>query len=146
MTSRFPHPPFRGDQVRAFHQIRLLSQRHAITLLSFREGASPESVRALAEMCREVQVVDLPAWRKARNIAGGLLSGRPAQVALYESPAMRRLVASRVIDHDVVHAQLVRMAPYVQPGAPAVAGSSAFAPTNRRFSWAKTRLSVSTAA
>jgi sugar transferase (PEP-CTERM/EpsH1 system associated) len=120
VTSRFPHPPYRGDQVRAFHQIRLLSPRHAITLLSFREGASAESIRALAGLCREVQVVEQPAWRKAWNLARGLLSGRPAQVALYESPAMLRLVAERTPGHDVVHAQLVRMAPYIQPGTPAV--------------------------
>jgi sugar transferase (PEP-CTERM/EpsH1 system associated) len=120
VTSRFPHPPFRGDQVRAFHQIRLLSPRHAITLLSFREGASPESLSAVAALCKEVQVVELPAWRKAWNLARGLLTGRPVQVALYESPAMRRLVADRTPGHDVVHAQLVRMAPYLQPGAPTV--------------------------
>jgi sugar transferase (PEP-CTERM/EpsH1 system associated) len=120
VTSRFPHPPYRGDQVRAFHQIRLLSARHSITLLSFREGASPGSIRALAGLCREVQVVDLPEWRKALNLARCVVDGRPIQVAFYDSPVMRRLVADRLPHHDVLHAQLVRMAPYVDRGTPAV--------------------------
>jgi len=120
VTSRFPHPPRRGDQARAFHQIRLLSQRHAITLLSFREGASPESIRAVAALCDEVQVVDLPPWRKALNVAWGVVTAQPIQVALYESPTMRRLVGERIRSHDVAHVQMVRMAPYIQAGAPVV--------------------------
>jgi sugar transferase (PEP-CTERM/EpsH1 system associated) len=120
LTSRFPHPPHRGDQVRAFHQIRLLSSRHVITLLSFREGASADSIRAMAPLCHEVQVVEHPAWRKAMNLARGAAGGRPLQVALFDSPAMHRLVAERASRHDVVHAQLVRMAPYVESGPPAV--------------------------
>lgn len=120
VTSRFPHPPRRGDQARAFNQIRLLSPRHAITLLSFREGASPESIRAVAALCDEVQVVELPLWRKAWNLLRGLLGSRPVQVALYESPAMHRLVADRSRRQDVMHVQLVRMAPYLVAGTPAV--------------------------
>jgi polysaccharide biosynthesis protein PslH len=120
LTSRFPHPPYRGDQVRAFHQIRLLSSRHAVTLLSFGGEASPDSIRTLAALCREVQVIHLPKWRKAGNLVRGLADGRPVQVAYYESPDMRRLVADLMPRHDVLHVQLVRMASYVAEDAPAV--------------------------
>jgi polysaccharide biosynthesis protein PslH len=121
VTSRFPHPPYRGDQVRAYHQIRLLSSRHALTLLSFAgETTSVESVRTMVALCRDVKVVPLSRWRKAGNLVRGLADGRPVQVAYYESPHMRRLVDELLPRHDVLHAQLVRMATYVREDAPAV--------------------------
>ena len=35
LTARLPYPPTRGDRLRAYHFLRVLSQEHRITLLSF---------------------------------------------------------------------------------------------------------------
>ena len=44
VTGRFPYPPHRGDQLRAFHQVRVLARRHRVTLVTFADGP-PADIR-----------------------------------------------------------------------------------------------------
>ena len=111
LTSRFPFPPLRGDQVRAYHQIRVLSRRHDVTLLAVSAAAPPPEARAcVASLCREVIVERLTATRALRGL-GRLALGdpRPVQTLLYAAAGERRAAAMIAAGgFDVVHAQLVR--------------------------------------
>lgn len=119
VTGRFPRPGRRGDQARAFHQIRLLSPRHRLTVVT---GADPEvSVgdrSALAELCPEMIEVQRRPLSVAAGLLSGLAAGRPLQTALYDTRdlrhALRRLLAEK--RHDVVHVQLVRLAAPLEEG------------------------------
>jgi sugar transferase (PEP-CTERM/EpsH1 system associated) len=125
LTSRFPYPPLRGDQVRAYHQIRVLARRHAVTLLALTGRALAPGARAHMEsLCERVIVEPLTVWRAARGLAR-LLAGdpRPVQTLLYiaagQGPVADLVATERF---DVIHAQLVRMAGLLPPrvGAPLV--------------------------
>jgi sugar transferase (PEP-CTERM/EpsH1 system associated) len=113
IAAKPPHPPLRGYQVRAHHQLRLLSRRHRVTLLCFSssEDASANRVAA-APLCEEVIVVPHRAAGMAAGLCGGILAGRPLQTAMHETPAMRSAVARLLGDrrHDLIHVQLARMA------------------------------------
>ena len=113
VAARFPSPARQGFQVRAHHQIRLLAPRHRITLVAFAPHEPSRPARAeLERHCEEIVTVPLGRAEMLAGLARGMLSDRPLQSALYETPAMRRTVAGLLAErrHDVVHVQLARMA------------------------------------
>jgi sugar transferase (PEP-CTERM/EpsH1 system associated) len=117
ITNRFPGLLTRGDQLRAFQQIRLLAPRHAITVLSF---GAPEGDRRgeaeLAECCERVIVArrDSPGliWRALR----ALFSDMPLQVAAFDqvpgSARLRELLDTA--QFDLAHVQMARLGPMLQ--------------------------------
>ena len=117
LVTRFPTPPWRGDQVRAFHHLRLLARRHEIVCGALLPSPPPdEHRRALEALGVRVEVFPL-GWLGALPALGRALLGdrRPFQVLLY----LRRHVQARVAalvareGFDVVHAQLVRTLGYL---------------------------------
>ncbi len=118
LTARFPWPRLRGDQTRAFHQLQLLAPRHRTTLLCFSEAPVPEEgLAAVAPLCERVAVVPLGPAAMGAALARGAASPLPFQVSLYVHARMRRAVREAVEGEAFVlaHAQLARMAPYVEP-------------------------------
>src|SRR5690242_5853614 len=114
---RFPAPPRRGDQVRAYHHLRHLAARHAITVATLDPRPPPaDAVAEVKAMGARVVSVPLRLLAAAASL-GRVLVGdpRPLQVLLY---AQRRAVArvrALAAEADVVHAQLVRALAYLPP-------------------------------
>jgi sugar transferase (PEP-CTERM/EpsH1 system associated) len=117
ITSRFPGDPRRGDQRRAYEQLRALSSRHAITLLTL-DHAQAETPRQRELMARCERVIRVPCpvagmlVRAMRALRGSL----PIQTALYAVPALRQEMI-RCLAHapfDVVHLQLARLGPLLE--------------------------------
>jgi sugar transferase (PEP-CTERM/EpsH1 system associated) len=117
VAARFPSPARQGFQVRAHHQIRLLAPHHRITLVAFApHEPSREARDDLGRHCEEVVTVPLGRTEMLAGLARGMLHDRPLQTALYETPAMRKVVQRLLSErrHDVVHVQLARMARHVE--------------------------------
>ena len=121
LATRFPVPPWRGDQVRAYHHLRLLATRHAITCCALVLRPPPARARAEIEaMGVRVEIVRLGWVGSLPALAGGLLGDdRPFQVLLYlrrrARASLDRLLAAG--HFDLVHMQLARAAAYLPPGA-----------------------------
>jgi sugar transferase (PEP-CTERM/EpsH1 system associated) len=118
VAPRHPFPPFRGDQVRAWHQIRVLSRRHQVTLCALEppapEARVPEGVRVVTARIGSVA--------RASALARHLFSDLPLQAALFDSEGARRVLAALASEgFDVAHLQLVRLAP-LAPALAAVPG------------------------
>jgi hypothetical protein len=117
LTARFPWPLLRGDQARAYNQLRLLASRHRTTLVSFAEAPVPDEGLATVSACCE-RVITVPLGRAAMGLglAQGALSPLPFQVSLYVHARMRRALGAVLAGppFDLAHAQLARMAPYVE--------------------------------
>jgi sugar transferase (PEP-CTERM/EpsH1 system associated) len=117
VAARFPSPARQGFQVRAHHQLRLLAPRHRITLVAFAPTEPAREARTdLARNCEEIVTVPLGRTEMLAGLARGVLSDRPLQTALYETPAMRRTLEGLLAErrHDVVHVQLARMARHLE--------------------------------
>src|SRR5687768_293464 len=116
LTGRFPYPPHRGDQLRAFHQLEILGRRHRVTLATF-AGPPPtaEEREAVARFCDRIVEVPLGPAAMGRNLLRRGLSALPLQAALYDDPAMARALRALAADgpYDVAHVQLARMAPHL---------------------------------
>jgi sugar transferase (PEP-CTERM/EpsH1 system associated) len=111
VTTRCPVPPWRGDQVRAYHHLRLLAQRHAITccILSWRRPPA-DAEAAVAALGVRVEVVPLGFAGAVPALAGALAGDpRPLQVLLFARRRARARLATLLAEpFDVVHAQLLR--------------------------------------
>ncbi len=113
LSPRYPYPPRRGDQVRAYHLAKGLARHAEVTLLSFGDGpAPPDSNLALRSVEPTV----------TGRIAGNLAAPNPAlplQSRLFAHSAMRRTVREELAKNpDVVHVTLARMGTYLPAASP----------------------------
>jgi sugar transferase (PEP-CTERM/EpsH1 system associated) len=157
VVTRFPLPPWRGDQVRAYHHLRLLAARHEITCCALVTRPPPAAARAeLEALGVRLEIVPLGVVGALPSLARVLIGDpRPLQVLLYARRRARARVAALVAagGFDVVHAQLVRSLSHLPPHVPLVvdlidALSANFArraerergPARPLFRWEATRL------
>jgi glycosyltransferase involved in cell wall biosynthesis len=106
ICSRFPWPPWRGNQVRTVQWAEALRE-HEVRLVC--PAAPAGTIPA-----RNVPVTPIKRSRSAAGVGllRAALDGRPLQEGLYDGPDARRAVASAVREHepDVVVVQMVRCA------------------------------------
>ena len=117
VTSRFPYPVEKGDKLRAFHQIRLLSQQHEVHLVAISHQHIAEAdMKAMQPYCASVKVFHIRKWLLPFHLATGWLSGLPLQVSYFLDNTIKRKVQYHIIhlNPDHVICQLIRASPYVR--------------------------------
>ncbi|MEI8167769.1 MAG: hypothetical protein WCG26_15415 [Chloroflexales bacterium] len=78
LTARFPYPPLKGDQVRAYHQLRLLSYNHELTLVSFVDSSvGSDALAHMRQYCTRIVTVPQRRAAAALSLVGGILSPLP---------------------------------------------------------------------
>ncbi|HYM80040.1 MAG TPA: glycosyltransferase family 4 protein [Candidatus Limnocylindria bacterium] len=117
LTTRLPHPPWRGDRLLCYHVLRALAQRHDVTLVSFTdERDRPESIDVLRSLAAGIHLQRLSRLRSWLQAWLGVFSHLPSQVSYYRSPAMarriQRLCAENAFDAIIVF--MLRGAPFVR--------------------------------
>ncbi len=117
LTGRYPFPPLKGDQLRAFHQIERLAKRHRVTLLSLAGGKGAAESDPLPDLCEHVVTVKAPGVAsRGYGVVLNLVTGSPLQNGLFRSTAVQKAYANLVRGQgfDVVMVQLMRMVQYVE--------------------------------
>lgn len=102
--------------MRAYHQIRLLSERHRLTLVTpIQSEREREGLKILSRFCERVEVIPVSQWRGAFRLIGSPFTHLPLQTLYFYDPRFRQRVQTllRETSFDLVHVQLVRMAPAV---------------------------------
>ena len=116
LTSRFPYPLEKGDKLRVFHQIRLLSQEFSLVLVSLHETpVTAEDKAVLRKYCDQIYLLPLPKWRIALNLYQALIHNQSFQVGYFYSRTLQRKL-NEIIDKeqpDHLYAQLIRTGKYV---------------------------------
>jgi sugar transferase (PEP-CTERM/EpsH1 system associated) len=115
VTARLPFPPLKGDQVRGYHQLRLLSAHHRVTLLSLNaEPSDADHIKPLAPFVHELITIPITSQQRAINLFRGIASETPLQTMLYQSPKMTKAIKDCLGSgfFDLAYVQLARMAPY----------------------------------
>ncbi len=112
VTCRLPYPPLKGDQLRAFHQLRLLSRGHDVDLVCL--AIDPPQVDQIAELkrfVRRLEVVPLHRWSIVRNAVLSVPSRLPVQVGIFQSRDLNDTITRlmRENKYDIAHVQLARM-------------------------------------
>jgi sugar transferase (PEP-CTERM/EpsH1 system associated) len=116
VTPRFPYPLLQGDQLILYHRLRILSQRHEITLLTlYHSSWELENIDQIRPYCKEIYTVPLPKWQSLINVGKGLFTSQlPLQACYYSSSRFQQQLDSILAanNFDIVHAFMMRIAPY----------------------------------
>ncbi len=68
VSPMLPYPPTSGFVTRVYHFVRLLSQRHSVTLLSFADADQDQHAVALRAICAEVHTVPRLMTRNTKRV------------------------------------------------------------------------------
>lgn len=117
ILSRVPWPLEKGDKLRAWHQLKQLSQRHEICLFCLSDTAvDPKAELAMKEVCAEFHVMHLNKPGIFWRLFLGLFNKLPFQVNYFFRNRIQRKV-NKVIDQfqpDHIYCQLIRCSEYVK--------------------------------
>ena len=114
---RFPYPLEKGDKLRAYHQLRTLSQNHELYLVALAdELPTEEAIAKIRPFCKEIHVVRLSFFSKCWNIVRAFFKGLPIQCGYFYSREAKKALRQFTdeVKPDAIYAQLVRTVPYVQ--------------------------------
>ena len=111
VTSRYPWPPRRGDQMRALQMLDFLSTEHELTLLTPAPGKDqPPPPEGLPY---RVDLYQPGGFAFLSGMARALFKRLPLQTGLFYQPDLGRRLRELAPQHDVGILQLVRLAIHV---------------------------------
>jgi glycosyltransferase involved in cell wall biosynthesis len=122
----FPFPPDNGSKIRIHNLLQGLSQRHAVSLLSFCDQPLPtQELLEQQKICSEIHIVPWkPFDRRSPKARVGLLSPIPASLVDTHSPQMESLIRLTLEKNkfDLIIASQITMASYYSSfqGIPAI--------------------------
>lgn len=119
ITSRIPYPLEKGDKLRIFHQMKVLSQTHDIYLCALQSPNRKENENArkeLSKFCKEVHFIKLSSLQIILSLLKSLFNGLPFQSALFTDHNAQRKVKQLIykIKPNHIYCQLTRVAEYVR--------------------------------
>jgi polysaccharide biosynthesis protein PslH len=117
ILSRVPYPLEKGDKLRAYHQLRILSQKHEIYLIALNAGKlHPQAIQELSLFCKEIIIVKLHWWGQFLQLLRFLFKGLPLQCGYFYSFKAKRVIDKAVerIKPDHIYGQMIRVAEYIK--------------------------------
>jgi hypothetical protein len=80
LLSRVPYPLEKGDKLRAYHQVRLLSQRHEVHLICLDDSGAIEASKVhLSGLVKSLHVIPLNKGMIALNMLRFIISHKGRQ-------------------------------------------------------------------
>jgi len=113
---RVPFPVEKGDKLRAYHQLRCLSVKHEIHLITLNdEQLDPDAEYELKKFCKSVHVFNLNPIGLVYNLIWAFFTGRPFQIGYFHRFNVKREIQNLIaeIKPDHIYCQLARTAEYV---------------------------------
>lgn len=117
LLSRIPWPLEKGDKLRAFHHIKVISQKHEVILVCLTDSTPhPDAIDNLSPYCEEIHFIKLSKLGIFWNLATSVFNDKPFQVNyFYQKKAQKKV--NRIIEKHMprhLFVQLVRTAEYVK--------------------------------
>ena len=116
LTQRVPYPPNRGDKLRAFNEIKLLSRNHRILLTCLADDEKDLAHRVpLSEFCASVDIVfNPPLQAKIRSLLH-LVTSKPLTLPYFWSSALWNIAQRKIQSEkiDLIFSYCSSMAQYV---------------------------------
>jgi len=117
ITSRFPFPIEKGDKLRAYYQLRDLSEHWDIYLFALSDVSVHEDWKtAVQPFCKEIHVFEISKWRSYLSVLIGFFGRRPLQCYYFKRWKHQRRINQLLhdIQPDQIFAQLIRSTEYVK--------------------------------
>lgn len=115
---RFPYPLEKGDKLRIYHQLKILSQRgyeiHLVALTE--ESPSTVSIKKIEALVEKLHIIKISKIKRYASILRHAFSSIPFQVAYYYSNSTKREIDKLIADvqPDHIYCQLPRSAHYLR--------------------------------
>lgn len=116
ITSRFPYPISKGDQLRVYFQLKSLSNNNKIHLIALNEeDVSVEQFEALS-FCESINVFKIPKLSRILFLARCFINSHPFQVGYFYNSAVKNKIQKLIdeVNPDYIHSHLIRTAEYVK--------------------------------
>jgi sugar transferase (PEP-CTERM/EpsH1 system associated) len=117
LLSRFPYPLEKGDKLRAFHQLRILSKHHEVFLCALHEEDLQEDwISEVKQHCSELKNIRISKLNQFISLGLSVLGKDPFQVAYFYQKNAQQEINKCIQDWkpDAIYCQLLRTAKYVQ--------------------------------
>jgi glycosyltransferase involved in cell wall biosynthesis len=129
-----------GGGVRMYHNIRILSSRHRVHVISFVDSAEEQDrVNAIGSICESVTTV-----RRVPDFRPHWLSVTPFLAREFSTPAMSRAIEQAIQSKriDVMQCEYLQMAQFRRPGLPSILTAHEALSRNARDAYMKEGLAV----
>jgi len=117
ILSRFPYPLEKGDKLRAFNQIKVLSKHYSITLIATTDTiVKKESIEQLRKYCTTIYIFRLSRISILFNLFIQLFSNKPFQIGYFYS-SKNKFRIKKILNElkpDHIYCQLIRVAEFVK--------------------------------
>jgi len=117
ILSRFPYPLEKGDKLRAFYQLKELSQEFDITLFSLTDRAiGNDETKIVEKYCSKLLVHEIKPLTRFFNLVKALFSSLPIQTGYFYSSKAKKSIKQLIKANDYKHiyCQLIRTSEYVK--------------------------------
>ncbi len=117
LTSRFPYPLEKGDKLRIYNQIRELSKKHEITLISTSlSDVTGMQLKELRKYCKYIHVFRLGILNQCINLFRCLFNGLPFEVGLFYKPSLKKHIHQLITAARpaAIYCHMIRMSEYVK--------------------------------
>lgn len=117
MLSRIPYPLDKGDKLRAFHQIKSLSELHDVHLFAVNDSKiHPNALEVLNQFCVSICIANISKLEIAFNLLIGFFSHKPFQVYYFHHASAQKKFNAfyQKVNPDAIYCQLIRTAEYAK--------------------------------
>ncbi len=117
LLSRFPYPLEKGDKLRAYNQIRSLSQKHEIHLCALSDVKIEKSeFEELTKYCTTIKALYIPKNYRLGNLFRSIFNGLPFQVGYFYNKKIKTIIHEYItkIKPDLIYSQLIRVSEYTK--------------------------------
>ncbi len=115
ISPRFPYPLEKGDKLRLYHQLRLLSDHFEIVLVSLSDTKiKEEDLAHIKSLVSKVYIFPLAKIKIAIRLLLGLFSNKPFQVLYFFNKNHKKKIKEIVAKEnpDIIYNQLIRTTEY----------------------------------
>ena len=116
LLSRFPYPLEKGDKLRAFHQLRILSQHHEVFLCALHDNELKEEwITEVNKYCTELRTIHISRFNQVVNLTKSMIGHEPFHVGYFYHNRAQKQVHQCILDWkpEAIYCQLLRTAKYV---------------------------------
>ncbi|MCB0477502.1 MAG: glycosyltransferase [Crocinitomicaceae bacterium] len=116
LLSRVPSKLDKGDKLRAFYQIKYLSESYEIFLICLDTEAQWYDFSTLEPYCKEIKLYRITKASRLFNLLKATISGLPFQVAYFYNSRVKKDILQYIqnCQPDHIYSQLIRTAEYVK--------------------------------
>ena len=117
IVSRFPYPLDKGDKLRAYYQLRELSEKFNVTLVALTDSkVGNESLEHVKKYCEKIEIIPLTWFSKISQMTLCLFSNKPFQIGYFFRVKAKNKIKVLIKENDYksIYNQLIRTSEYTK--------------------------------